>query len=82
MAVAGLAGVVVAVAVGSLSLVVGGAKGVVAVKVEAAPMAPPQIRRPPLAEAVVRSAGRPCAAVDVAMNGYAAVTKGTNTPRP
>ena len=74
MTVVGIA--CVAVAVGSLGIVVGAAKEVVAVKVEAAPMAQPLIRRKQRAEVVICGAGRPGTTVDVAMNGRTAVARG------
>ena len=47
MTVAGIADVVVAVAVASPHVIVGAAKDVVTVEVEAAPMVPPLVRRAP-----------------------------------
>ena len=79
MAVVGIAGVAVVVADGSPGAIVGAVKDVVAVEVEAAPMVPPLIRRAPCAEDVVRSAGRPGAAVDVTINGCDAVGRGATS---
>ena len=76
MAVVGIAGVAVMVAVASPGVIVSTAKDVVTVEVESAPMVSPLIRRTLLAEAVVCSAEGPGAAVDVAINGRAAVAKG------
>ena len=67
MAVVGIAGVAVAVAAASSGVVVGTAKDVVDMKVEAALIAQPLIRCAPRAEAVVRSNGRPGAAVYITM---------------
>ena len=75
MTVAGIDGVTVAVAVGSPGVVVGAAKDIVAVKAEAATMAPRLIRHAPKAEAVVRSTGRPDSTVHIAMDGRAAVVR-------
>ena len=79
MAVDGLAGAAVAVAVGSPGEAMGTSKDVVAVKVKPTPMAPPLVRCAPRAKAVVRSAGRPGAAADIAMNSCATVTRGVTT---
>ena len=57
MAVASIAGVAVVVADGSPSVIVIAIKDLVAVKVEAALMVPPLIRRALLPEPVVRSTG-------------------------
>ena len=80
MTVSGIAGVVVVGAFGSPGVVVGAAKDVVTVKAKAAPMAPPLIRRAPKVQAIVQSAGRPGAAVRIAMNGRAAVAREVTTP--
>ena len=66
---AGIAGVAVAVAFGNLGVVVGTAKDVVTMKVEATLMTPPLVRRAPRAEAVSRSSERLGAAIDVALDG-------------
>ena len=76
MAIAGIAGVAVAVEVASSAIVVGAAKNVVIVKVENASMALPLIRRAPRAEDVARITERPGATVDFATNGRAAVARG------
>ena len=81
MAVAGIANVAVMVAVGSPGVVVSAAKDVLTVKAKVAPMPPHMIRRVSWAEAIVRSAGRPCAAIDVAMNGRATVAIEVNVPK-
>ena len=79
MAVVGTAGVAVAVAIGNPGKFVGAAKKeVVIVKAEAALMSPPLIEPAPRAKAVVRSAGRPGAAVDVAINGNATIARGAS----
>ena len=62
MAAVGVAGLAVVVAYTSPGVIVGAAKDVVSVEVEAAPVMPPLIRRPPCAEAVIWSAERPGAA--------------------
>ena len=80
MAVASIAGLVVAVAVVSSVVIEGAAKDMVAVRAGAAPMVPPLIRRVPLAEAVIRSGGRPGAAVVVVMNGRVVVVRGATAP--
>ena len=72
IAVAGIAGVAIAIAAGSPSVVVGDSKYAVAVKAKATPMAPPLIRRAPKSEAVVRSARRSGAVIDVAMKSLVA----------
>ena len=80
MAVAGIAGVAVVVAVASTGVIVGAAKDAITVEVEAALMVPPMIRRVPSAEAAVCSAARPGTAVDVAIHGRATVARGATAP--
>ena len=56
------------------------AKDVVTVKDEVTALAPSPIRRAPRAEAVVRRERRPTGAVDITMNGLAAVPRGSTAP--
>ena len=78
--VVGITGVVAVVMVTSTDVILGTAKAIVAVEVEAAPMVSSLIRRAPWAEAVVCSSGRPVATVDVAINGRAAFARGATAP--
>ena len=61
------------VTVASPGVAVDAAKDVVHVKAEVVPMAPPFIRRALRVEAIVRSAGRPGAAIVVTMNSLSVV---------
>ena len=80
MAVAGIAGVAIAVAVGSTNVVRGAAKYVVAVTAKATLMAPPLIRHAPRSEAAVSRTWRPGATVDVGINGRTAAARGLTAP--
>ena len=80
MPVVGIAGVVVVAAVCSPGVVLGAVKDIVTVKVEATLIVPALIRRALKAQTVVRSAWRPDAVVDLAMNGSATVARGATAP--
>ena len=70
----------VAISVCSPCVVVGAAKDILVVKAEVAPITPLLIMRAPRAEAVVHSAQRFGAVINVAMSDRDAVAKGATMP--